>query len=429
MKKIWLIIKREYLTRVRKKMFIVTTLVFPILIFGVMILMGVLAAKSKESQNILVLDKSNFFEGKLKSEDSKTFSFTKNKTWEEVLASYEKDGYSGVLFIPEDIFETSINLEYRSPKKVGFETEEFVKDQINDLVEVKRMEEKGITKNQLDSLKSNIKIIFSDNEGKRSSTIGSFGIGYAAGIIMYITLLIYGMMVMRGVMEEKTNRIAEIIISSVKPFQLMMGKIVGIAGVGLTQFLIWILFVVLLSTIGTTMFPELFAQAQEARQMGMVASTANNNQAIQSILSEISQMPWMLIIGTFIFYFIGGYLFYASLFAAVGSAINDDPNEAQSMSLPVTLPIIIGFFIMINSFNNPNSTMAIVGSIVPFTSPIVMMGRIGFGVPWWQLALSMFCLVLGFVFTTWMSAKIYRTGILLYGKKVNWKEMMKWLMR
>ncbi len=427
MNKIWLIIKREYLTRVRKKMFIVTTLVFPILIFGVMILMGVMAAKSKESQNILVLDKSNFFEGKLKNEKTKSFSFAKNKTWEEVLASYENEGYSGALLIPEDIFESAINLEYISPKKVGFETEEYLKDQINDLIEVERMVERGISKTQLDSLKSNVKIIFSDNEGKRSSTLGSFAIGYVAGILMYITLLIYGTMVMRGVMEEKTSRIAEIIISSVKPFQLMMGKIVGIAGVGLTQFLIWILFVVLLSTIGTTIFPDLFAQAQEARQMGLTASTAEDAQMLQGILAEISQMPWLLIIGLFIFYFIGGYLFYASLFAAVGSAINEDPNEAQSMSLPITLPIIIGLFIMINSFNNPNSTMAIVGSMVPFTSPIVMMGRIGFGVPWWQLALSMTFLVIGFVFTTWLSAKIYRTGILLYGKKVSWKEMIKWL--
>jgi ABC-2 type transport system permease protein len=428
MQKIWLIIKREYLTRVRKKLFIVTTLVFPILFFGVMILLGVMGAKSKESQNILVLDNSNYFEGKLTAKKEKNFSFEKDKTWEEVMATYEQDGYSGALLIPENIFETGNKPEFRSPKKVGFDTEEFLRDEINDLVEAKRMSDKGITKTQLDSLKSNIKIIFSDNEGKRSSTIGSFGIGYMAGIIMYITLLIYGTMVMRGVMEEKTNRIAEIIISSVKPFQLMMGKIIGIAGVGLTQFLIWILFIILLSTAGASFFPELFSQAQEARQMGMAAGS-NDTQMIQNIMAELNQLPWLLIIGTFIFYFIGGYLFYASLFAAVGSAINEDPSEAQSMSLPITLPIIIGFFIMINSFNNPNGTLAVVGSMVPFTSPIVMMGRIGFGVPWWQLALSMSFLVIGFVFTTWLSAKIYRTGILLYGKKVNWNEMIKWLRR
>ncbi len=429
MQKIWLIIQREYLTRVRKKMFIVTTLVFPLLFFGVMLLMGVMAAKSKESQNIMVLDQSNYFEGKLKNQDSKNFSFEKNKSWDEVVSTYEKAGYSGALLIPSTIFETGNKPEFKSPKKVGLATEEFLKDEINDLVEAKHMADRGITKTQLDSLKSNIKIIFSDNEGKRSSTIGSFGIGYMAGIIMYITLLIYGMMVMRGVMEEKTNRIAEIIISSVKPFQLMMGKIIGIAGVGLTQFIIWILFMLLLTTLGASFFPDLFAQAQEARKMGMTTGTADDNQMMQAVISELGQMPWGLIIGTFIFYFIGGYLFYASLFAAVGSAINDDPNEAQSMSLPITLPIIIGFFIMINSFNDPNGTLAVVGSMIPFTSPIVMMGRIGFGVPWWQLALSMSFLVIGFIFTTWLSAKIYRTGILLYGKKVTWKEMIKWLRR
>lgn len=429
MNKTWLIINREYLTRVRKRMFVVTTLLFPILLFGVMILMGVIAAESKETQNILVLDQSQYFEGKIKNEKHKIFSFTHDKNWQQVLQSYEGEGFTGALLIPEDIFENARGLEFRSPEKVGLETEDYLKDQVNEIVEARWMEERGITKQQLDSLKDNVKIIFSDNEGKRSSTIGSFGIGYIAGILMYIILLIYGTMVMIGVMEEKTNRIAEVIISSVKPFQLMMGKIIGIAGVGLTQFFIWIIFLVLLSTIGATMFPDLFAQVQEAGQAGITAGAVDDSQMLQSVLNEMSRLPWALIIGSFIFYFIGGYLFYASLFAAIGSAVGDDPNEAQSLTFLVTLPLIIGFFIMMTSVNNPNSTMAIAGSLIPFTSPIVMMGRIGFGVPAWQLALSMVLLVAGFIFTTWASAKIYRTGILLYGKKVSWKEMIKWLRR
>jgi ABC-2 type transport system permease protein len=221
-------------------------------------------------------------------------------------------------------------------------------------------------------------------------------------------------------------------ISSVKPFQLMMGKIIGIGAVGLTQFLIWIILISSLSVaFGSFLSPETMQQVQDAQQSGMQQSPPPGG--METIVAHLSSVNWFLVVSCFLFYFLGGYLFYASLFAAVGSAVNEDSQDAQSLSFPITLPIILGIIIMINAINDPGSPLATWSSLIPFFSPIVMMARIPFGVPdtvpYWQLGLSMALLVLGFLFTTWLSAKIYRTGILLYGKKPSWKEMVKWIRR
>jgi ABC-2 type transport system permease protein len=235
-------------------------------------------------------------------------------------------------------------------------------------------------------------------------------------------------------MEEKTNRIAEVIISSVKPFQLMIGKIVGIGAVGLTQFLIWIILIIGLTTAASALLPhESLQQAQDASQQlpgGNVRMATNAASGFNDFRNTMAEANWFLIIGCFLFYFLFGYLFYAALFAAVGSTVNEDPQDAQSLMLPITMPIILSIIIMLNAVTNPSSSMATWASIIPFFSPVVMMGRIPFGVPgtvpYWQLILSMLLLVAGFLFTTWVSGKIYRTGILLYGKKATWKEMWKW---
>jgi ABC-2 type transport system permease protein len=236
---------------------------------------------------------------------------------------------------------------------------------------------------------------------------------------------------MRGVMEEKMNRIAEVIISSVKPFQLMVGKIIGIAAVGLTQLLIWLVLIVLLSTISTSFFSPETLQHAQAMNSSMGAA-ANNSAAINFLHAKNTFLSanWALIIPCFLFYFLAGYLFYASLFAAVGSVVNEDPQEAQSLMLPITMPIILSFVIMTTAVGKPDSPIAVWGSIIPFSSPIVMMGRIPSGnVPGWQIIVSMLSLIAGFILTTMLAAKIYRTGILLYGKKVTFKEMGKWLFR
>jgi ABC-2 type transport system permease protein len=263
------------------------------------------------------------------------------------------------------------------------------------------------------------------NDAPKDEKSGTaFAVGYASSFLIYVTILIYGMMVMRGVSEEKTNRVAEIIISSVKPFQLMMGKIIGIGAVGLTQFFMWlVLVIVFVSALFMFLPPELLHEAGKQASEPKAA-------AIQSGLSSIN-LP--LIIFCFLFYFVFGYLFYASLFAAVGSAAGEDAQDTQSLVLPVTMPIILAIVIMTQVINNPTSSMATWSSLVPFFSPIVMMARIPFGVPstvpLWELLSSMVLLVAGFFFTTWLSSKIYRTGILLYGKKITWKEMWKWTLR
>jgi ABC-2 type transport system permease protein len=271
---------------------------------------------------------------------------------------------------------------------------------------------------------------------KKGNSGIAYGIGYAAAFLIYITLFIYGSMVMRGVMEEKTNRIAEVIVSSVRPFQLMMGKIIGIGAVGLTQFFMWMILVIIFSSILNFMLPpEVMEQVSGANAQ----MPGNNKEVSDAILNlarvqnELSSVNWPLIISCFIFYFIFGYLFYAALFAAVGSAVNEDPQDAQSLMLPITMPIVLAIVIMMNAIIHPEGSLATWSSMVPFFSPVVMMSRVPFGVPgtvpWWQLGLSMAILIAGFLFTTWLSAKIYRTGILLYGKKVTWKEMWKWTFR
>jgi ABC-2 type transport system permease protein len=260
-------------------------------------------------------------------------------------------------------------------------------------------------------------------EDGKQSTVG-FAVGYISSFAIYITILIYGTMVMRGVSEEKTNRIAEIIISSVKPFQLMMGKILGIGAVGLTQFFLWIVLIIIFSSASFLFLPHEVVQD---------AGSAESQAHAAGFLQSLSTINLPLVIFSFGFYFIFGYLFYASLFAAVGSAINEDAQDTQSLMLPVTMPVVLAIVIMMQAINQPSGSLATWSSMIPFFSPVVMMARLPFGVPEtvpvWQLLLSMVLLFGGFLFTTWLSAKIYRTGILLYGKKTNWKEMWKWAMR
>ena len=233
-------------------------------------------------------------------------------------------------------------------------------------------------------------------------------------------------------MEEKTNRIAEVMVSSVKPFELMMGKILGIAGVGLTQLLLWAVLMTVLSAISSAIVSnQLLEQAGQLNQSIPVGGVnAGFASKFGELDNELSGINWLLVFSCFAFYFLGGYLFYASLFAAIGSVINEDPQEAQSLMLPITMPIIFGFIILSSNINNPDSPAMVWGSMIPFTSPIVMMGRIPSGdVPWYELLASMALLIAGFIFTTWMAGKIYRTGILMYGKKASWKEMIKWAFR
>jgi len=439
MHKIWLIIQREYTTRVKNKRFLMVTFLVPLLMVGLIVGSAYFSFKGTEERKIAVVDPNNFFKDKLKNSNQLKFEFPKDVD----TSNYQSKGYSDILIMP--VFEGDQKADYilRSKKSMGFNLQESISGKINAAIEDQMLEKAGIQQNVLDSIHQSAQIAelkAYEDEGKNSkeSNAGlAMAIGYASGLLIYITMFIYGTMVLRGVMEEKTSRIAEVIVSSVKPFELMLGKIIGIGAVGLTQFLMWIIVVVTLTGVGMSLLPaDMQTQLQQLQASGGQMGTAGMAQASDSVKKiyafqhVISTTNWPLIIGLFLFYFLGGFLFYASLFAAVGSVVNEDPQDAQSLMFPITMPIIFSYIITNVVIQNPNTPMAFWASVIPFSSPMVMMARISYGVPttvpYWELALSMVTLIGGFLLTTWLSAKIYRTGILMYGKKVTWKEMAKW---
>jgi ABC-2 type transport system permease protein len=417
MSKVGLIIKREYLSRVRKKTFILTTILTPLLFIGMITAVTYITIKNIRNEKVVVVDTEGILKSNLKNSQSVSYEFRNDVD----TSNFKRKGFTAILLAPRSGINQTDNFKLISEKSLNRMTNERIDKDISRALESNMIsQELKIDPLLIDSIKTRankvkIDAVKKDELGKLTSSNFDLasGIGYFTAFLIYITLFIYGVMVMRGVMEEKTNRIAEVIISSVKPFQLMMGKIIGIGAVGLTQFLLWIILVASLSTL-----------------LGSVQSSPTGS-GTATLLANLATVNWPLVIGCFLFYFLGGYLFYASLFAAVGSAVNEDAQDAQSLSFPITLPIILGIIIMMNAINDPGSSLARWSSIIPFFSPIVMMARIPFGVPdtvsYWELGLSMALLVLGFLFTTWLSAKIYRTGILLYGKKPTWKEMVRWL--
>ena len=439
MHKIWIIIQREYTSRVKNKRFLLVTFLVPLLMVGLIVGSAYFSFKGTEERKIAVVDPNGFFKDKLKNSKQLKFEFSSGVD----TSNYQAKGYTDILLMP--LFEGDKKADYilRSKKSMGFSLQETISNKINTAIEDRMLEKAGIQQSILDSIHQSAQIAelkAYEDEGKKSKESNAalaMGIGYASGLLIYITMFIYGTMVLRGVMEEKTNRIAEVIVSSVKPFELMLGKIIGIGAVGLTQFLMWIIVVVTLTGVGMGLLPDdMQSQVQQLQQSGGQMGAAGMAQASESAKNiyafqhVISTTNWPLIIGCFLFYFLGGFLFYASLFAAVGSVVNEDPQDAQSLMFPITMPIIFSYIITNVVIQPPNTPMAFWASVIPFSSPMVMMARISYGVPstvpYWELALSMVTLIGGFLLTTWLSAKIYRTGILMYGKKVTWKEMAKW---
>ncbi|MBM3442044.1 MAG: ABC transporter permease [Bacteroidetes bacterium] len=439
MSKIGIILQREYLTRVRNKTFLLSTFLFPITIMLILFGSVFFAVNARDSQRLAVVGDPGFYSRYLVSDSNRlVFSF---EAGVDSLNFVDK-GYDGILYLPDQ--QNGQNYQLRSSRQFGLATIELIERSLDKALQNRMLEERGIDQAFIDSLAAAGRSglarldtrVYEDGGNTKESNAGmAYGIGFGSGILIYITMFIFGSMVMRGVMEEKTNRIAEVIVSSCKPFELMLGKIIGIAGVGLTQLLLWIGLILVLMTAVEYVLPAEVVEMARNNSSAMPAP-AGQEMAFRILEARekiVSGVNWWLILPCFLFYFLGGYLFYASLFAAVGSVINEDPQEAQSLMLPITMPIIFGFIILSSSLENPNSPMAVWASLIPFTSPIVMMGRIPFGVPStvpvWQLALSMALMVAGFLFTTWFAGKVYRTGILLYGKKASWKEMARWAFR
>ncbi len=439
MNKILLVIQREYLTRVRKKSFLIMTILGPLLMGGIFTTTMLLNKVDTEVKTIAVVDETHIFNQKFKDNDRIKFIYPTSSI-DSVKQESVSKGFFGVLYIPSTPNLSSLEkaITIYSESQPGFEVISKIKFTIEKEINTNKYIEAGIDEKKLNAIKTDVEIRTRDLEDKETSTPLTTGVGFAGGLMIYLFIFIYGAMVMRGVLEEKTSRIVEVIISSIKPFQLMMGKIIGVALVGLTQFLLWVVLTgVVYAGIASYAFKgksdkekiEVMMQNKIAQgnpsmnqdeEMGDVMDTSAK---FGEIMSSIN---FPLIIGMFIFYFLGGYLLYSALFAAIGAAV-DSETDTQQFMLPVTIPLIIAYIAAINVIQNPQGNVAFWFSVVPFTSPIVMMVRIPFGVPWQHIVLSMILLVAGFIFTTWIAGKIYRTGILMYGKKVSYKELWKWL--
>jgi len=426
MQKIILIIKREFLTRVRKRTFIIGTILFPVLYLGLIFGTGYIADKTKEDMHIALLDKSGLFTPDLiKTIDGKDSSHilqlvSKNTNEETIKKNFDSLGFDGYVIIPGNFdWKTGTDsLLVNTKKSFGLGAVRPIETKLTQAWNKIKRDSLGLDSSKMTILSRTVNLKVNNEKDRNANAGVATVIGYVSGFLMYFILLLYGSQVMMGVTEEKTNRIAEVVVSSVKPFQLMIGKIIGIGMVALTQFLIWIACIFLIYNIGKST-----GAANSGASFAMVAQ-------IQKVFTSVN-IP--LVVGCFIFYLLAGFFFYSSLYAAIGSAINEDMREAQSLSFPITMLIIFSIALMTPAISNPSSPVAVWASIIPFSSPIVMMARIPFGVPntvpWWQLGLSMILLVAGFMFTTWFAARIYRTGILMYGKKPSWKEMIKWAFR
>jgi len=432
MNKILLIIQREYLTRVRKRSFLLTTILVPIVIIGFYAaIIAVAVSDTSEKVRIAVIDEASLFDGNIAPENKESIAYDliRNETVESFKKKYQEVGYSALLYVPPLNINKPEKIVLYSRSAVSLGVKGKIENRVDKAIEQKRLSSENIDPQKYESINSNINIAntLDSGDGEKKSVEGvAYAVAFAAGILIYMILLIYGSMVMRGVMEEKTNRISEVIISSVKPFQLMMGKIIGIGAVGITQFIIWIVLIGLLQFTIPLLFPSIAGQIPQTGAEGVPMVKEAN--MIAKITEGLQSIPVGLLLFCFLFYFLGGYLMYASLFAAIGS-VSEDQQEAQQLVFPVMMPIILGFVMLTKAIQDPNSGLALFGSLFPLTSPIVMLGRIPFGVPASQIILSMVLLILFFLFCTWLAGRIYRTGILMYGKKGSWKEMMKWALK
>lgn len=435
MNKTLLILQREYLIRVKKKSFIIMTFLGPLLMAALMVVPIVLATmRDVGSKSVVVLDETGWFAGKFESGEQMSFIIA-----DQPLDSLKKEVIKGkfdfLVHIPATQLNVPSNAELYSIKQPSVSVRSYVRNVIKTEVENRKLMASGIDPEVMRQSKTTVNVLThqlgADGELKKSYTDVQSALGFISALLIYFFIFLFGSQVMRGVIEEKTNRIIEVIVSSVKPFQLMLGKVLGIALVGLTQFLLWVIltmgiYLVLMGIFGSEIAQQPAAMSGELMQQVPEEQMDAVTKGMSEVFEVVRTINFPLILFSFAFYFLGGYLLYAALFAAIGSAV-DNETDVQQFMLPVSLPLILGIVMMNFLINNTDSSLAFWLSIIPLTSPIVMMVRIPFGVPVWELTLSMALLVGGFLFTTWIAARIYRTGILMYGKKVSWGELWKWL--
>jgi ABC-2 type transport system permease protein len=432
MNKILLVIQREYLSRVKKKSFLIATLLTPLIFPAIMGVFVWIALQEKENQSlriIEVIDETGLFF----MESSEQYAFTSSIEDPEEAKKMVQDGERyGFLHIPKMDITYPKGIQFYGIENPSVSLMSYLESALKRKIEDQRLFEMGIDPKVLKEIKTTISIqsitLGESGEEKINDATVNYAIGFFAGILIYIFIFVYGNQIMQGVIEEKSSRIVEILVSSLKPFQLMMGKIVGIGAVGLTQFLIW---VVLIGTLSTLVMGVLGMQMPQQQALELASpeltEAAPDASELAAILQVIDGIDFVSIVLSFLIYFLGGYLLYGALFAAVGSAV-DAPSDAQQFMFPITIPLIVaylGLFVFV--LQDPNSSTSFWLSIIPLTSPIAMMGRISFGVPFWELGLSVTLLVIGFLTTTWLAGKIYRIGILMHGTKPTYKTLWKWI--
>lgn len=432
MNKIVLIIQREYLTRVRKKSFLLTTFLIPLLFIGMYVGVIYLTKKSFDDTYAIVyiIDEHGEVAPKLKNNKNLTY-LVEQQDLQTQLATLQKDkDNTSILLIPKD-FYTSKKVEYLSANKPNIKTQGGIKSDLTEIIREHQYQQMGLNLDSLKNIDPTVEItskeIAENGDTVDSNTEVAMGIAFSLSILIYISLLLYGSQVMRGIIEEKSNRIIEVIISSVKPFQLMMGKIIGIGLVGLTQFALWLIVSLLLTGVASFIFGgDVNMQEIASSNNPYQGSEAGSNTMMMDMNLLLKSINFTQLISCFFIFFLGGYLIYSALFAAVGSAV-DSETEASQFTLPVTMPLLLTYMLSFGVLmNNPNGTLATWLSFIPLTSPIAMLVRIPFGVPVWQIVVSVLLLIAGFIFTTWVAARVYRVGILMYGKKASFKELIKW---
>lgn len=440
MDKLWLIVKREYLVRVRKRTFILATLLTPLGIGLIAFVSGYLASSSMSSQkNIALIDQSGLLNAEDLSNDQYLYTKTSNRI-EEFKEDYINQGYDLLIEVPKinDLKAKKHVVNFYSSEKLSLISLEQIERGLSRELKKYKIAQSDIDQETLDELEIKVSLQnaninnedggASDKSSKMSIVISSV-LSYIMGFLMYIVIFVYGSMVMRSVMEEKINRIVEVVISSVKPFTLMLGKVMGVGLVGLTQLTIWMVLIpTLLVIVSATMGLDSATTSSTGDAAEIMKQMEDSGELnLPQLISEIKQLNWGLILPSFVIFFLGGYFIYSSLFAAVGSAIGDDLGEGQQLMMPIVIPVILAFVMVPAVFNDPDGPIAIFGSMFPLFSPIVMPARLPFDPPIWQVIVSILILIVSVIFMTWMAGRIYRVGILMYGKKVSFKELGKWL--
>ncbi|MBR4167792.1 MAG: ABC transporter permease [Bacteroidales bacterium] len=448
------VIGREYLTRVKKKSFLVTTFVVPILFAAMMVAVFYIMGNTKQrKQDVAVVDQSGLVMSHLKSDDRVTYSDFSSEVPDSIkmhLKDFGKDVL--VVISPLDTVKKTVSVQAYSKDPLGVEFTGRLSDAVDDAVEEYRVQQYGIENLSqiMEDVRSNVKVTEYTLDESGNESVSESGIymivSMLLGIIIWMFIMMFGGQVMSSVIEEKSSRVVEVLISSVKAVDLMFGKIIGVALVALTQFLLWIVLTVVLTSVASMFIgkdmlksfsgnPEMIAQTAvgipaDLGNMTMPADTASLDAAapgeLQTVMATLSNIPWVKLIVSFLIFFVLGYLLYASLYAAIGSAV-ESVEDTQQLQMPITIPLMIAYMIILMAFQNPDSGVVVWASMIPFTSPIVMLARIPYGVPMWQLVLSIVLLFFTFLACAWLSAKIYKVGILMFGKKSTFKDLWRWL--